>query len=168
MSTSKQFPSPIRLIDVSETAKDGQRGVVFRKAKHWRFHIVSHTWSKSVRDLSEEIAKMIKHETPKEEGMSHERDTLMPNAEYLYEKLLEDADLSDRSCFQELKQLLSWLAGDGVESIWMDALCINQTDDAEKEAEIANMGSYYRNSIACLRPTPWSRQICSCSRPEGR
>ncbi|KAH7297258.1 hypothetical protein KP509_26G062000 [Ceratopteris richardii] len=91
---------------------------------------------------------MIKRETPKEEDMSHECDTL-PSAEYLYEKFFEDADLSDRPCFQELKQLLSWLAGDGVESIWMDALCINQTDDAEKEAEITNMGSYYRNSIAC-------------------
>ncbi|KAH7297260.1 hypothetical protein KP509_26G062200 [Ceratopteris richardii] len=91
---------------------------------------------------------MMERETLKAEDLIHARDTL-PSAEYLYEKFFEDADLSDRPCFQELKQLLCWLAGDGVESVWIDALCINQTDDAEKEAEIANMGNYYRNSVAC-------------------
>ncbi|KAH7297268.1 hypothetical protein KP509_26G062700 [Ceratopteris richardii] len=146
MATTSQFP--IRVIDVSETAKDDRRGVVFRKPIDWQFHVISHTWSKSVRDLSEEIANMIERETLKAEGLSRERDTL-PSAEHLYGKFFEDADLSDRQSFQELKQLLCWLAGDGVKSVWMDALCINQTDDAEKEAEIANMGNYYRNSVAC-------------------
>ncbi|KAI5056493.1 hypothetical protein GOP47_0028311 [Adiantum capillus-veneris] len=66
-----------------------------------------------------------------------------------YNECFAQADLRKEAAFEGLMEFLGLLAGEGVGYVWFDALCINQTDQHEKEREIANMGAYYSNSIGC-------------------
>ncbi|KAL2839509.1 heterokaryon incompatibility protein-domain-containing protein [Aspergillus pseudoustus] len=54
----------------------------------------------------------------------------------------------------------------GERYIWMDVLCLDQGDRASREAEIADMGRYYRHATGCLvvldnayRDCAWERDI---------
>lgn len=47
--------------------------------------------------------------------------------------------------------------------LWIDAVCINQGDDAEKSAQVARMGDIYRNAMqinVCLGPHEKDSAIC--------
>ncbi|KAI5076753.1 hypothetical protein GOP47_0008818 [Adiantum capillus-veneris] len=137
---------PIRLIDVIGTISSHHKGnIVFTEgsSRGWDFHIVSHTWSKGIRDLSEEIGEHIINDGCQLAGqrMNMEADA--------YSHAFKKADFSNVSSYQELRQFLRLLAGDEVKHIWFDALCIDQTNMEEKSREIGNMGPYYRRSQGC-------------------
>lgn len=131
---------PIRVVDVAATLREGEKGIIFKATgKDWRFHVISHTWSESVRDLSKEMAQCIQQTSSRAEEA----------AASSYNAVFRDADLRDCKCYLELRELLGCLRSDGVEAVWMDALCINQTDVQEKDAEIGRMGDYYGKSRGC-------------------
>lgn len=124
---------PIRVVDVAATLTDFKT-IIFKAPKDWGFHVISHTWSGMVRDLS----KMLGEQTAQ-----------LDDAAEAYDRAFREVDLSGNGCYAKLRELLGRLAGDGVEAVWMDALCINQCDAEEKNAEIGRMGDYYRNSRGC-------------------
>ncbi|KAH7434726.1 hypothetical protein KP509_06G032100 [Ceratopteris richardii] len=73
-----------------------------------------------------------------------------------YSKVFLEADFRGDPCYQALIGFFDLLFNgatdlpqDQVRWLWMDALCINQTDLVEKSREIANMAAYYKFSRGC-------------------
>ncbi|MCO5567649.1 hypothetical protein L7F22_021343 [Adiantum nelumboides] len=122
---------PIRLIEVIPTISSLGH-VCFSACVDWNFHVISHTWSLQIRDLSTEIGKYV----------------VEANA-LNYEMGFCNTDFREKPGYAHLVAFLRLLSNDGVEKVWLDALCINQTDSLEKAREIQNMGAYYSNSIGC-------------------
>lgn len=122
---------PIRVVDIAGTI-DARGGVHFVKPEDWSFHVISHTWSKDVRDFSSKIGKSI--------GCTSIN----------YNQAFEEADFSITDGYRQLLDFCMLLQRvDGVRYIWFDALCINQVDSEEKSREITHMGAYYANSQGC-------------------
>ncbi|KAH7437576.1 hypothetical protein KP509_05G079200 [Ceratopteris richardii] len=122
---------PKRLINISKTLLT-RGGVFFSEAESWDFHVISHTWSADLRNFSKEIAQKI--------GVGDDCS---------YESLFRKTDFSKEPAYQSLMNLLRILQSDGVEDVWLDALCINQEDNDEKSHEIAHMGAFYMHSKGC-------------------
>lgn len=133
---------PLRVVHLSDTLSSG--GICFHTPSGWGFHVISHTWSQGLRDLSEKIGKEVCSNRPTADQLTN------PGSEIrAYDLAFHDTNLRGEPCFAELMRFLELLATDGVEGIWIDALCINQTDLAEKSREIARMGDYYQKSKGC-------------------
>ncbi|MCO5567998.1 hypothetical protein L7F22_021694 [Adiantum nelumboides] len=132
---------PLRLISVQATlASEGR--ICFSPCTDWHFHIISHTWTKNVRDWSLDISNLMLSAP-----LHH------PHARFsgvdTYSDLFKQHSFAQKSGHRELVEFLYILAADGVEKVWFDALCINQGDNEEKNREIQNMGAYYGRSEGC-------------------
>ncbi|KAI5062625.1 hypothetical protein GOP47_0023164 [Adiantum capillus-veneris] len=132
---------PLRLICIQATlASEG--GMCFCPCTDWKFHIISHTWTKDARDWSLDISTLMLssphyHVHKKMSGV----DT--------YADLFKQHKFAQKPGYTELVKFLHILAADGVEKVWFDSLCINQGDIGEKNREIENMGAYYACSERC-------------------
>ncbi|KAI5069251.1 hypothetical protein GOP47_0015552 [Adiantum capillus-veneris] len=124
---------PLRLIDIASTLASGG-GVVFITKNDWDFHVISHTWSLSIREFSKEVGRSLSGQI---EGTQE------------YSDAFARSDFSNQSGYQDLLEFLQILMGDGVKYVWFDALCINQMDEVEKGTEIMHMGAYYKYSSGC-------------------
>lgn len=134
MQASTDLLLPLRLVDIQATL-ESSGGICFIKPRDWSFHTVSHTWSQAVRDFSTSIGQRV------------------TSAE-AYEQAFHGAKLNEApgeagACYQSLMAFLRLLKEGGVKAIWIDALCINQTDGSEKDGEISRMGTYYAESLGC-------------------
>lgn len=129
-----RFKKPIRVIDMCKTFIC-KRGIHFSAPLDWNFHVLSHTWSGSVRALSQRIGQSIQSAADQD-----------PDA---YNRAFQEEDFSEDLCYKQLLELFELLMRDGVERIWFDALCINQFVDEEKSLEITHMGPYYSLSKGC-------------------
>lgn len=132
---------PLRVIDVLATIHSDSGNIRFKAAQGWGFHVISHTWSKGIRDLSQKIGEQVSQNLEKQQQEQRSRDA--------YSHAFSEADFSLDSCYQQLREFLRLLAADAVTQIWFDALCIDQTNVEEKSREIRNMGAYYSRSQGC-------------------
>ncbi|MCO5602651.1 hypothetical protein L7F22_056786 [Adiantum nelumboides] len=57
---------PIRLIDVLATISSDKGNIVFKagNSRGWDFHVIPHTWSKAIRDLSDVVGKQVAAPAP--------------------------------------------------------------------------------------------------------
>ncbi|MCO5601986.1 hypothetical protein L7F22_056113 [Adiantum nelumboides] len=145
---AEQGVFPVRVIDVKKSL-DSEGGIVFRAPKDWNFHTVSHTWSLEIRQLSEEVGNRVLKEAQIAAGdIDKEGSTSLPVlAGSTFEDVFKQAKLDHRVGYLHFAEFLKMLHADGVESIWFDALCINQTD--QKAREITHMGAFYYHSVGC-------------------
>ncbi|KAI5078728.1 hypothetical protein GOP47_0006399 [Adiantum capillus-veneris] len=125
----KLLEHPIRVIDIPETLNSEGGGIHFVRPHDWGFHVLSHTWSGLVRQMSERIGLSI--------GASVGED------EDAYSLAFRNEDLRQEPCYSYIMDIFQLLHADGVRYIWFDALCINQTQEAEKSHEINNMGGFF-------------------------
>lgn len=125
---------PLRVIDVEATIKNRERGGIYFKKRWGAWHVISHTWSAGIRKFSETVGVRV--------GAA-------AGGSSSYEELFDRADFSREKSYKDLIEFLEILRTDGVSWAWFDALCINQKDDKEKEAEIQHMGAYYEGSLGC-------------------
>lgn len=131
--------APLRLIDISRTTAtmDIGGGVCFidpktwTPDKRWDFHVLSHVWSPALETFSKLIGRRVL-----KEGIE-------------YNHTFENAKLGGETCYQEFIKFLKLLRSDGVDYVWYDVLCINQTDEKEKGDEIRHMAAYYRYNKGC-------------------
>lgn len=124
---------PLRVIKVSDTCRC-LGGVEFETPSQWSFHILSHTWTDQIRDLSSKVKEI-------DVGVLS------------YNDACRKADFRSIEGYEALRELLKLLEADGVKEIWIDALCINQASAHEKNREIPNMGAYYSQSKGCYVST---------------
>ncbi|MCO5598872.1 hypothetical protein L7F22_052971 [Adiantum nelumboides] len=144
---------PLRVVHISDTLdseQQGGRGICFRTPTAWSFHVISHTWSQGLRDLSTNIGTQLSTiNTNADSLMIDDMHISNSASSRLYDLAFRHANLSEEPCFSTLIEFLKLLAADGVEEIWIDVFCINQKDLTEKSREIAHMGDYYKNSKGC-------------------
>ncbi|MCO5608361.1 hypothetical protein L7F22_062570, partial [Adiantum nelumboides] len=194
IATSKEpTSSPLRVIDISRTlASNG--GVCFcdpnlwPRKRRWDFHVLSHTWSKTLKEFSERIALS-----------AGAGSTGQPISAVAYNEPFRNAHLQNEPCYHQFLQLLQLLRGDGVEYLWYDMLCINQSEkdeaaalqaadaglpeqqqdqvetsaaagrraqkqgQGEKAQDIANMASYYRYNLGYAWRRPRLRPVAAAA-----
>lgn len=126
---------PLRLIDVPATIASAG-GVSFTGPSDWNFHVISHTWSLSIRKLSKAVGQSIGSSTGNPQ---------------LYNDAFRGSSFNGEPGYTHFIRFLEVLMGDGVRKVWFDALCINQAANAkeEKDSEISHMGAYYKHSVGC-------------------
>lgn len=126
---------PVRMIDVEATIKNRESGsICFTRSQTW--HIISHRWSVDVAEFSNAVGNKLKRAKAKGDLRS-------------YEMLFESGGFEKQPSYKKFVEFLNILHTDGVRSVWYDALCINQTDNEEKDKEIQRMGTYYAKSLGC-------------------
>lgn len=63
---------------------------------------------------------------------------------------------------EKLEDIKRLMVSSGVQYLWVDCLCINQTDATEKSAEISKMYQYYKSAQKCYilidMPELWNPQ----------
>lgn len=130
---------PVRVIDVNATLSNTVGGICFSKPEDWNFHVISHTWTKPVREWSIQVGKQVHLQL---QGGNH-----MSGITTEYNRVFERGDFRKQACYDEFATFFKMLQDDGVRLVWFDALCINQTDEEEKSGEISNMGAFYGCSL---------------------
>ncbi|MCO5590410.1 hypothetical protein L7F22_044379 [Adiantum nelumboides] len=125
----KVLLNPIRVIDISQTLHSKEGGFHFVRPQDWNFYVLSHTWSALVRQMSERIGQSI--------------GACVGEDQDAYSLAFQSADFRQEPCYPHLMDIFRLLHADGVEYVWFDALCINQTQESEKSHEINNMGGFF-------------------------
>lgn len=60
----------------------------------------------------------------------------------------------DKNNLNKLEEILNFAELCGIEWLWADMLCIDQSNDKDKIIEIPKMGDYYKNATSCLMYIP--------------
>lgn len=130
---------PKRLLDVTATV-ESKSGFCFVLPTDWDFHIISHTWTDSIRALVKDCKAILTAS-----GWTKAAD---PQG-LIYAQTITKSQFSDKSYYPDVVNFLSILQSDGVKKVWLDAVCINQYDSDEMASEMHLMGAYYSLSNAC-------------------
>lgn len=158
---------PLRLIDVQATLQCSRRvgsaGIRFSRSRCWHFHVISHTWSQGIRDMSISIGKKLPHAAAAGQANPNRAVNRLPIAvtyesfsahaekhqQYDHTTLLVDLVVAGQTviCLRE---------ADFKHSLVQDA-CILQppveTDSGEGAVVLTAPGIHHQNNRRVFKPT---------------